>query len=204
MEFNDCIRLFLIRHGMTKWNQERRYLGFTDEPVIADQLTEYNVLREQLQQEKISTIYSSDLMRCQQTAQYLFAKSYQVDDRLREMHFGDWEGKTYEQLKTNSAYRQWLSDWENEGTPNGETGIEFRNRIQQFLEECIFKKENERHSIAVISHGGVIRQIVSSLCSDMDYWDVQVQFGQAIVLEIGGQKQCMSLSVVPTVVNGNM
>lgn len=208
MELKHSLHLILIRHGMTEFNIEKKYMGYTDEPVITEKLNEYEEVRTILEDQHIDQIYCSDLIRCQQTAAFLFPeKDLILDHRLREIHFGDWEGKTYEQLKDQPAYCQWLSNWENEHIPNGESGPVFRNRVLQFLQQEILLAENREKTIVLVSHGGVIRHIVSQFCNDIEYWDVEVNFGEAIALnitEVGGKWSCMSSSVVPTVEKGNM
>ena len=208
MECSNTLYIYLIRHAMTEFNAQKKYMGYTDESVIQEKLEDYEVLRAILKKETIDTIYSSDLIRCQQTTSYLFnGQSFKLDRRLREISFGDWEGKTYEQLKHIPAYCNWLSNWETESIPNGEDGSQFRKRVMQFLQENILVEKNFGKRLVIVSHGGVIRHIVSALCDNLDYWDVHVEFGKAIVMDIktsGGELKCMSLSVVPTVENANM
>ncbi|WP_042349379.1 histidine phosphatase family protein [Bacillus massiliigorillae] len=204
MERNDSIRLILIRHGMTEFNKQKKYMGYTDEPVIQERLNDYESLRLALVDESVEKIYSSDLIRCQQTARYLFDDEFFLDKRLREIHFGDWEGKTYEQLKENPAYCHWLDHWETDCIPNGECGPAFRERVLAFIQERVLLNSNRSKTIAVVSHGGVIRHIVSALCKEMKYWDVHVNFGQAIVLEVGGDWVCTSSSVVPIVESASL
>ncbi|MEH6942894.1 histidine phosphatase family protein [Bacillus sp. JJ722] len=204
MERNDSIRIILIRHGMTEFNVQKKYMGYTDEPVILERLNDYKSLKLALEDEQIDAIYSSDLIRCQQTTRYLFGEGAYLDERLREIHFGDWEGKTYERLRDIPAYCNWLFNWETECIPNGESGPVFRERVLAFLQEHVLMSGNFGKTIAIVSHGGVIRFIVSALCENVEYWDVHVNFGQAIVLEVGGEWVCTSSSVVPTVENDSL
>ena len=208
MESSNIIHIHLIRHAMTEYNIQKKYIGFTDEPIIQEKLQDYAALRSILKKETIETVYSSDLIRCQQTASYLFEeRTINLDRRLREISFGDWEGKTYEQLKHIPTYCNWLSNWETESIPNGEDGIQFRKRVMQFMQENILLEDNFGKGIAIVSHGGAIRHIVSALCNDLNYWDVHVEFGKSIVLDIkasGGIFKCTSLSEVPTAENVNM
>ena len=192
MESDCVIHLTLIRHGITSYNIEKRYLGHTDIPVIEERLKEF----QPIQGERISTVYSSDLWRCRQTASYLFSNhNIQLDARLREMNFGDYEGKTYEQLKNLDHYRRWISDWEHTTPPNGESGTVFQQRIQQFMEEEILQMDQCGRSLAIVSHGGVIRYIVSSLCN-VPFWEIEVPHGEAIemsVRKVGGHWTCTLL-----------
>lgn len=190
MESNGIIHLTLIRHGITSYNVEKRYLGHTDIPVINERMQECETVCEP------DMVYSSDLKRCKQTAYYLFREQNTIyDERLREMNFGDYEGKTYEQLKDETHYRQWLDDWEQTAPLNGESGEQFKQRIQQFIKEEILQDNHCGQTLAIVSHGGVIRYIVSSLCN-IPYWDIDVQHGKTIdvsVQKIGGKWTCTLL-----------
>lgn len=204
MELMHSIHIILIRHGITEYNVQKKYIGLTDEPVIKERLSiEYSDLLETLRNQKIDKIYSSDLRRCQQTTQFLYPdRDIQLDCRLREINFGDWEGRTYDELVGYPAYRKWLTNWEEEYIPNGESGYMFQERIVQFLQKEILKVSNIGKNIALITHGGVIRHMIQYLSENTDFWDTDVQFGKAIVLNvnlIGGSWKCMSSSVVPIV-----
>ena len=208
MEHSNSIHIYLIRHGMTAYNAQKKYLGHRDEPILQDQLQGYENLRKHVKKVKFDIIYSSDLLRCRQTAAYMFeGESVYFDRRIREIDFGDWEGKTYEQLKQNPAYCKWLSDWEIECIPNGENWRGFQFRINKFMDDQILLDEYKGKTIAIVSHGGVIRQIVSRLSEHLKFWDITVEFGKAIVMEIkstGGDFICKSLSEVPIVENANL
>lgn len=89
----DIVTVCLMRHAPTKANLEKRYLGWTDAP-LAD-TSKLSVVDA-----SIETVYGSDLQRCRTTAAHYFPNaSYYADARLRESNFGEFEGKTYEDLK---------------------------------------------------------------------------------------------------------
>ncbi|MFC0471927.1 histidine phosphatase family protein [Halalkalibacter kiskunsagensis] len=197
--------LFFVRHGVTDWNKEKRYLGHTDREVINSELTELTDLKEELKRMHFDHVFTSDLRRCQETLSYLNLSSHtSIDTRLREMNFGDWEGKTYEELKHDSAYRKWIDNWEHSNVPNGESGEEFKARINAFFDE-LFQRilENTLHSkqqVLVMTHGGVIRYFVSKMVSSHTFWNFIVKHGQGIRLSFVWQKGewvCSSLSEVP-------
>lgn len=198
MESCRSLQLIIIRHSMTGWNKEKKYLGHTDLPVLKDSLMSYESLKRFLSQGLPDAVYASDLLRCQQTADFLYPNTlFLIDRRLRELSFGEWEGKTYKQLKNDSHYKYWLDHWENTSPPNGESGEEFHKRIDNFIAYIL---NQNLKSIAIITHGGVIRKIVSELVQNLTYWDVPAPFGQATVLHLqneGGEWRCISLSAEP-------
>ena len=199
MESCRSLQLILIRHSITEWNKAKRYLGHTNLPVLEDSLIEYEPLKKYIIHNHPEAVYSSDLLRCQQTAAFLFPEvSIIKDPRLREISFGVWEGKTYEDLKNDPHYSCWLDNWEITSTPGGESGMAFQERVSSFLSEIL--KSNLR-SAAIMTHGGVIRKIVSDLVPEAAFWDTSAPFGKAIILELKEERRnwtCISLLAEPS------
>ncbi len=186
MESKPSVHLYLIRHGMTVFNQEKKYLGHSDIPVLREPLeTAYQKLRNEFADRKIDTIISSDLARCRQTAEYLFPKqSISVDSRLREMNFGDWEGRKYEELKEDKEYSGWLSDWKRKQIPNGESWPLFHERIKDFLDSLLKDSTEFGTDIAIVTHKGVIREMVSLLSDAEEYWSIEADFGTCYEMKL--------------------
>ena len=193
-----AVDLFLIRHGVTDWNKQKRYLGHTDRVVIKEELDQSRLLKEHLQQIRFDGVFTSDLKRCRETLSFLnVSKSATLDARLREMDFGDWEGKTYEHLKDDEAYRSWLTNWEENSIPNGESGVAFKTRVDSFLSERFEEASKNGQKVLVVTHGGVIRYIVSKFQPSESFWDIPIKHGNGIKLSLvrkAGIWQCNSLS----------
>jgi alpha-ribazole phosphatase len=105
----------------------------------------------------IETVYSSPLRRCRQLAEYLFPQSSVVlDDRLKEIHCGDWEMQLWDEIE-KAHLQQWLQDSLNSCMPGGESYVQLYNRVRQFFNSlCVHPQP-----IAIVSHGGVIRSLLS-------------------------------------------
>ncbi|WP_145050637.1 histidine phosphatase family protein [Paenibacillus xylanexedens] len=185
--------LIFIRHGTTLWNQEKRYLGHTDIGLLPEAKQELAPLREQLQSLCWSKLYSSDLLRCQQTLTSiapLQREQAQLDARLREIDFGEWEGKTYDQLQHIQQYRDWIDDPQNVTPPKGESWQAFTARIDSFLNTCLLHDALcepvtvDVPQMGIVTHGGVIRYAISRLIPDLNFWDTQVIPGQAIKVRL--------------------
>lgn len=195
--------LYLIRHGITKWNQEKRYLGHSDEPIAEERLDDLLAVKKEMNDIQFDEVWTSDLRRCQQTLLYLAPGStFQMDERLREYHFGDWEGKTYDDLKDIQAYRLWLDDWHGNQVPGGESGKDYTGRVDRWREDFFGHASSKGIKNAlVVTHGGVIRYLLSTLDNSKSFWDWRVDHGQGIHLTFiyrEGSWKCRSLSVVPT------
>ena len=96
------MKIILIRHGMTEGNLKRRYIGTTDEDLINTDCLKGDY-------PKCERVVASPLKRCIQTAEYIYPNvDIEICDKLKECDFGDFENKSYEDLKDNSDYQKWL------------------------------------------------------------------------------------------------
>lgn len=110
------MRLIWIRHGETKGNQMKRYIGHLDEPLAETGKEQAFRLAEALSREKIDFVVTSDLKRAVQTARPFLQKHpgipVAVMPALRECSFGIWEGKTYQEAEklAKEAWWNWIRD----------------------------------------------------------------------------------------------
>ncbi|GIO51942.1 histidine phosphatase family protein [Paenibacillus cineris] len=130
------VDLLLVRHGTTRWNREKRYLGLTDIPLDPGGRGELAPLARELAGKAFHRVYCSDLARCRETLAIIspaHADTAMYDPRLREMDFGAWEGHTYEQLQHEFLYRQWIDSPQQVTPPGGESWADFAGRIDGFI-----------------------------------------------------------------------
>jgi alpha-ribazole phosphatase len=147
-----------------------------------------------------SLVFASDLQRAIETAELLYPKRrLQIDTRFREFNFGDWEGKTYDELYNESLYCQWISDPATIHPPNGEGYTSFIKRVMhgwnQLLEYSI---EQDQGEVALVAHGGTIRAILSNY-SKRSFWDWHIDQGVAVQMKLEsgeGGWRCISLREV--------
>src|SRR6056297_2986860 len=117
--------LYLIRHGQTVWNTNKRFQGHTD--IQSDETGTHQAkrLQHRLKDVPFEGIYASDLARARQTAAILAeARPVHVEERtcLREIHFGHWEGKgVHDVLHDDPLGRAWREDPEGASIPGGES-----------------------------------------------------------------------------------
>ena len=102
-------------------------------------------------------LFSSDLPRCAKLADGLAAAwsvPVRTDPRLREMHFGEWEGRTYDAIDADDGprWRAWCENWRTEAPPGGESLDTFVARVSDWLEE-----QSPSPGDAIVTHAGVIR-----------------------------------------------
>ena len=146
----NSVTVHLIRHEKTLANRERKYIGWTDEPIVE------NVRGTTFLQPE--TVYGSDLIRCRQTAKGYFPHAnFIANKQLRELNFGDFEMYTYEQLQHNPIYRAWIDDPLKVTPPNGESFVGFHERVVTAFKQIIVSEQK----YTFIIHGGVIRVLLA-------------------------------------------
>lgn len=152
--------LVLIRHGVTAWNRDRRFQGQTDIPLDDEGLAQALRTGRRLADWPLATVYSSDLARARQTAEPIAAArglAIRVEARLRERHYGGFEGRTHDDLQREEAeaWRRWRTrepDFELPG--GGESLRAFSARVQSVLVELATRHQGQ--TVAVVTHGGVL------------------------------------------------
>lgn len=156
-------KIHLIRHGLTEGNLKQQYIGSTDLPLAAAGVSELKRLKEETDYPRVDAVYSSPLLRCKQSAAILYpGKEINIVDNLREIDFGDFEGKTANELEILPSYADWAAGRIN-AAPNGEDNTEFAKRLCVGLNEIVrdMMSKGAEHA-AVIMHGGAIMMLLAS------------------------------------------
>ena len=156
-------KIHLIRHGLTEGNLKQQYIGSTDLPLAGVGVSELMKLRDELDYPKVDKVYSSPMLRCKQTAALLYpSKDIQLVDNLREIDFGEFEGKTATELENLPSYADWAAGRIN-AAPGGEDNTEFTKRLCVGLNQIVrdMMASGAEHS-AVIMHGGAIMALLSA------------------------------------------
>jgi len=155
--------LILIRHGETAWNRELRFQGHADVPLNDIGHEQARRLGLRLASETaVQHIFSSDLMRAQQTAApgaQQLSLPVATSAALREQFFGVVEGMRSDEIQSlhPRAWEEWLEFREDHAMPEGETPREFHARIIAALGN-IASEHRGRHLI-VVTHGGVLDMV---------------------------------------------
>lgn len=156
-------KVHLIRHGLTEGNLKGQYIGATNLPVTTNGIKELDHLRQSGCYPEVRVFYTSPLLRCRQTLELLYPDCDPIAvPNLRECDFGEFEGKTADELAENPAYQAWTSG-KLDRPPGGESTADFTARV------CAGFGEMMRHLMttgeteaAVITHGGVIMSILTA------------------------------------------
>jgi len=159
------VRLYYVRHGETDWNRDQRYQGQRDIPLNATGRSQAvrngRALAETLGKDAAAIDYvASPLLRARETMALMRAelglppRGYRTDDRLREIHYGYWEGELWNELpaKDPQGFAAREADKWGWRPTGGESYRDLSERVAGWLREI------ERDAV-VAAHGGVMRVI---------------------------------------------
>ena len=179
------MKITFIRHGATKGNLEKRYIGKTDEELCPEGISELKKL--DITQSEV--IIVSPMKRCIQTAELLFpASKYIVYRELRECDFGRFEGKNYIELTGDAEYQAWIDSGGKKCFPDGESPEIFKQRCISAFEDIV-KKYNDKKSMAFVVHGGTIMSILEKYgYPERDYYDWNVKNGHGWTGDFDGRR----------------
>lgn len=158
------LRVLLVRHGETDWNQQMRFQGQTDIQLNARGLAQAEAIASRLRHERLQAIYSSDLQRAMQTA-HIIARYHDLspipDADLRELSYGVWEGMSREEILASEwaelfeKYRQDSLRYRPPGAEYPEQILERSRRVWQRVLQA-----HEEGTVCLVGHGGSLRALL--------------------------------------------
>ena len=152
-------RILLARHGETEWNRLGRWQGHADPPLNDTGRQQAETLAAQLDDDGISSVYSSDLRRASETAGIVAERlglPVTEDPALREIDVGSWSGLTREEVRERypEGFARWLAG---DIGHDGETREQLEDRVVGAVER-IAQAHPDEH-VLVVTHGGAIRAL---------------------------------------------
>ncbi|WP_433813445.1 alpha-ribazole phosphatase [Flavobacterium johnsoniae] len=177
------MEIYLVRHTETICEKGICY-GQSDVDIAAPFDEIFDRIISELPSQAL--IFSSPLKRCSILAKHIQkntnAISYQEDDRLKEMNFGDWELKPWNEIPPEEL-NPWMEDFVNIPVSNGESFTELHSRVGGFLTEQI---SDLKHPVIIVAHAGIIRSILCHQTSLplKEAFQNKVDFGEVIRIEL--------------------
>lgn len=141
------MKIYVVRHTAVAVNGI--CYGQTDVPLKDTFEQEAEIVKQNLKDIPYDAVFSSPLSRAKKLAEYCGYEDIQLYDRLKELHFGDWEMQPWDTLDME----EWEKDWINNPAPNGESFKQMYDRIASFINEL---KQKDYSSVIIFAHGGVI------------------------------------------------
>ncbi len=188
------MKIVFIRHLKTPGNEKRQYIGRTDENLSEQAVEEFRQRQEQSTgglYPPVQHVIASPLKRCIQTAELIYpGQEISVEPMLRECDFGEYEQKTYEELKNEPEYIRWMESGGMTVFPGGEEQTSFRRRCVDGVKRWIARLlEDGADSAAFVVHGGTIMAVLSELAEDKhEFYHWQVENGGGYVAEVSEEE----------------
>ena len=158
-------RLYLVRHGITAGNLQRRYVGGgTDEPLCEQGLAQLRALAAQYRYPWANTVFASPMKRALGTAEVLFpgAENKIILEDLRESHFGEFENRSFDELREDAHFKLWLDPAAHYVPEGGEAPAQFHARCAGVLRQILeYMMKAGVEEAACVTHGGVIMSMLA-------------------------------------------
>ncbi|MDQ7038517.1 MAG: histidine phosphatase family protein [Aquificota bacterium] len=183
-------RFYLVRHAQSELNEKGVFQGRLDSDLTPLGFVQARLVAGFLKDKGIKRIVSSPQRRAYKTALIIgdvLSLEVDLDDRLREMSFGDLEGKSFWDLmeREREMIVSWLKDPVRFPLPTQEPVEAFEKRVSSFVEDMVSWEED---TVAVIAHGGTLHAIVC-LTTGLDLsrlWRIHMDNASITLLEFDG------------------
>ena len=184
--------IYLVRHAQSEFNEKGIFQGRLDSDLTPLGFVQARMCAEFLKDKGIQLIISSPQRRAYKTAQTisdLLQIPLQIDERIREMSFGVFEGRHFWTLveESRETFLNWLKDPVTYPLPTQENMGEFENRVKHFLKDLI-NLSQER--LCVVAHGGTLHAII---CLTVglnlnNLWNIHMDNTGISLLEFDGER----------------
>ncbi len=182
------MKLVCVRHGQTEWTVTGRYSG-TSDPALDEfgraQARQTGRWLNNLDQ-KFDRFLTSPLARCRETAELIAVQvpalpAMEIADDLIEIHYGDWEGRTRDEIRADypDAFASWDRDPTAAPPPNGESVTSVSTRVARQVNRLI---EADVQSALIVAHRTVLRILVAqALGMNLSQYRRRLDHGPAAV-----------------------
>lgn len=155
--------IHFIRHGAIDETLSGKYIGTTDVPLSDKGKMDLKKLDYEYRYPGTQVVFTSPLKRCTETCRILYPEQNPLSiANLSECNFGEWEGKTAEELKKDPNFERWLAGDNSVKPPRGESNADFTRRICRMFESIVegLMKTGTTESV-IVTHGGVIMTLLA-------------------------------------------
>jgi alpha-ribazole phosphatase len=176
------MKLVFIRHTSVDVAKGICY-GNTDVALAPTFAQEARLVKEKLKEYEFDKTYCSPLSRCVRLAEFCGYPDAIKDDRLKEINFGEWEMKAYDEI-TDPKLQEWYSDYINVAPPGGESVIDQSKRLHSFINEI--KRKHPEAVTGIFTHGGILINALVSYGGKTygEIYDSIPPYGSIIEIEV--------------------
>ncbi len=155
----DPVRLLLARHGQTEWHRDNRYVSRTDIGLNETGYEQARTLARRAEAEEVDLVLSSPLGRARLTAEpaaEVRGLQPQTDERLRELDFGRWEGRTFSEIRDEGPESvERFEESAEHGFPGGEPLEEGADRVLEVFADL--HRSHAGKTVLVVAHNTLLR-----------------------------------------------
>ena len=168
------MKIYLVRHGETDWNQAGLLQGQTDIALNAQGLEQAREAAERLKEVPFEIAFCSPLIRAKRTAETIIGDrkiTLTTDERLRELNFGPWEGVDIRTIK-DAASQPFTNPGSYVPPAGAESFEQLYKRSGEFVDQVLLPLEGTYETVLVVAHGGVNRSILNPVLNIPvdDFW----------------------------------
>lgn len=176
------MEIYMIRHTSVDVPAGYAY-GQSDVPLRTSFEEEAEVVKKAISELTFDKVWTSPLTRCVRLATYCGYPDAIKDDRLKEINFGEWEMKTWEEISSDPRSQGWFENWVNVQTPYGESLTDQYKRVSNFLDQL---RKSGLQQVCIFAHGGVLTcaRVYAGEYSIEDAFKNVPSYGAIIKLEL--------------------
>ncbi len=168
------MKIYLVRHGETDWNQAGLLQGQTDIALNDQGLEQAREAAERLKEVPFEIAFCSPLIRAKRTAETIIGDrkiTLIADERLRELNFGPWEGVDIRTIK-DAASQPFTNPGSYVPPEGAESFAQLYKRSGEFVDQVLLPLEGTYETVLVVAHGGVNRSILNPVLNIPvdDFW----------------------------------
>ena len=175
------MEIYLIRHTTPVLSPGLIY-GKLEVPLSPTFNEELEIIKSKLP-DGLDKVFSSPSSRCTKLSKEI-DPDFQIDTRLTELDFGDWEGGAWDTVDQD-ALQIWMNDFVNERVPGGESMMQMHGRVNEFRNDLL---QMNYKRVGVVTHAGVIRLMLAIVRkTPLDQlFQIQVNYGDVVSCQLTG------------------
>lgn len=163
---SEILRLIIVRHGQTVWNERGRFQGISDIALSAEGKQQAHSLAKSLKDLDLTVIYTSPLTRARETARIVaqyHACAVKVEKGLKELNQGELEGLTAQDLRDKypEFFQKWILQPGMTRLPEGESLHDLQDRAWTSVERIL--QRHSEGSVMIVAHSFVNRVILCKI-----------------------------------------
>jgi alpha-ribazole phosphatase len=186
------MRVILVRHGQTDWNENGVFRGRIDVGLNKNGIKQAELVGEALRQVALDAIYSSPLSRAMDTAAAIAMQhglEVNIHKAFNDMNFGDWQGLTRPDVEKQypDQFQIWLTAPQKARIPKGETLTQVRRRLLSGL--ASLHKLYSEDTVVIVSHGLTNKVLLCAMLGlyNEHFWKVKQDNAAINVFKYTGQ-----------------